>query len=99
MSCCNRFGKKCDETMDEDNAFIVIDALKPANEKGTYPHRVQANDLLMTSIPPVQHSVYSWLFCCTGIACFYYSYHFFKNPRGVKKMNAMMQRQRTSALN
>ena len=89
-----RFGKKTDS-----DAYIVVDALKPENEAGSYPHRVQKNDLLMVNIPPVQHSVYSWMFCCTGIACFYYSYHFFKHPRGIKKMNALLQKQRIASLN
>lgn len=79
--------------------FVVVDVLEPQNEIGSYPHRVQKNDLMMVNIPPIQHSVYVWLMCCTGIACFYYSYYFFKNPRSIKKINTLMHKQKVTQLN
>lgn len=87
------------DAKDDKKGIIVVDVLEPRNETGTFPHRVQKNDLLMVNIPPIQHSVYVWLMCCCGIACFYYSYHFFKHPRSIKKINSIMYKQKKNQLN
>eukprot|EP01084_Bolivina_argentea_P248826 416308_1 len=85
--------------INDNKQFIVVDAMKPENDIGIYPHKVQKSDLLMVNIPPIQHSVYVWLMCCSSIACFYYSYYFFKHPRSIKKLNALKYKQRLTQLN
>merc|ERR1712129_14350 len=76
-----RFGNDSESEIESDNEIVVVDVLAPRNALGEYPHRVQSIDLLQTNIPPIQRSVYVWMFSCTGIACLYYAYHFTKHPR------------------
>ena len=83
----------------EQKELIVVDVLEPQNDIGSYPHRVREADLLYVNIPAVQHSVYVWLMCCTGIACFYYAYHFMKNPKAMHKTQQLLHKQKVTQLN